>query len=86
MSENKRFEIDLDEEAITNNGEYCLSLYCFQNKGEKDVCYLLNKLNDEIEEIKQENQAIQRKVFKLMDWLETEKGLSKKEIMEWWND
>ena len=60
MNENKRFEIDLDEEAITDNGEYCLSLYCFQDKGEKDVCYLLNKLNDEIEELKKENDGLKK--------------------------
>lgn len=50
----KRFNIDLDEEAITDNGEYCLSLYCFQDKGEKDVCDLLNELAEENEQLKGE--------------------------------
>ena len=31
---------------------YCLSLYCFQDKGEKDVCDLLNELNNENEQLK----------------------------------
>ena len=47
----KRFKIDLDEEAITDNGEYCLSLYCFQDKGEKDVCDLLNNLHEKNQEL-----------------------------------
>lgn len=52
MSE-KRFKIDLDEEAITDNGGYCLSLYCFQDKGERDVCDLLNELNEENEKLRE---------------------------------
>ena len=59
MTEN-RFKIDLDEEAITDNGEYCLSLYCFQDKGEKDVCDLLNELNDENEQLRSENQNLRK--------------------------
>lgn len=38
---------------------------------------LLNGLNDE-------NQAIQKKVFRLIDWLETEKGVSREETKNGW--
>ena len=58
MTENKRFKIDLDEEAITDNGEFCLSLYCFQDKGEKDVCNLLNELAEENEQLKADNNRL----------------------------
>ena len=57
----KRFKIDLDEEAITDNGEFCLSLYCFQDKGEKDVCDLLNELAEENGQLKKENSVFQGK-------------------------
>lgn len=59
----KRFEIDLDEEAITDNGEFCLSLYCFQDKGERDVCDLLNTLNNEIEYFKKRLNDVERELF-----------------------
>lgn len=43
---------------------------------------VINKLNT----LHEENKAIQNKVFKLLDWLETEKGINRNEIKEWWND
>ena len=45
----------------------------------EDVVELLNELYEE-------NKGIQDKIFKLLDWLETKKGVSRKEIKEWWND
>ena len=36
--------------------------------------------------LRKENKGIQDKVFKLIEWLETEKGVNRKEIKEWWND
>ena len=74
----KRFKIDLDEEAITDNGEFCLSLYCFQDKGEKDVCDLLNELAEENKELKAkvddkevavevECEKLMQRVFDLID-------------------
>ena len=66
----KRFKIDLDEEAITDNGEYCLSLYCFQDKGEKDVCDLLNDLNEENEELKQRNNRQAKQLDRLYNLIE----------------
>lgn len=43
-------------------------------------------LEREYDKLKKENQAIQDKVFKLLDWLEKEKEVNREEIKEWWND
>lgn len=45
----------------------------------------LNKQNETIQRLEKENQAIQGKVFKLLDWLEKEKEVNRNEIKEWWN-
>lgn len=97
MTENKRFvkkyidefnpEIDMVEtDVLTIVDEVTSKRYYmdFLDDDEKqrtidDIINNWNELNDE-------NQAIQRKVFKLMDWLETEKGISKEEVKRWWND
>lgn len=91
MTKNKRYTIKSQDDyfAITDN--YSFDKVCIINhirtKLEAEwLCGEINELNDECEELKQENQSIQRKVFKLMDWLETEKGVSRDEIMGWWND
>lgn len=60
------------------------SNYCVWDNNDKpygndEVVELLNELHEE-------NKGIQDKIFKLLDWLETEKGVSRKEIKEWWND
>ena len=77
MSENKQFTFDRDTVAPN------IKLPIVFKEGERlSIGEVLDKLN----ELNDENQAIQRKVFKLMDWLETEKGISREEIKEWWND
>lgn len=75
----KRFKIDLDEEAITDNGEFCLSLYCFQDKGEKDVCDLLNELAEENEQLLKANKELKAKVDdkEIAVEVETEKLMQK---------
>ena len=64
-------DYELDYIADAENSFKKVDLY--------DCCDLLNALHEE-------NKGIQDKVFKLLDWLETEKGMSRKEIKEWWNE
>lgn len=66
------------------------------NQLEEDLDYYKTKcssletgmfnLEREYDKLKKENQAIQDKVFKLLDWLEKEKEVNREEIKEWWND
>lgn len=77
----KRFTITQDFEEhyrqIRDNGHIIMG--CFLEPQAEPIVKLLNDLHEE-------NKGIQDKIFKLLDWLETEKGISRKEIKEWWND
>ena len=76
---NERVTVDFDSESYYLDGEYWES---WDNYGEE----MADKINELLNEVAEENKGIQDKIFKLLDWLETEKGVSRKEIKEWWND
>ena len=66
----KRFT-NHDDTIIDTDGEQLIST--------DEIVAKMNELHEE-------GKGIQDKIFKLLDWLETEKGVSRKEIKEWWND
>lgn len=75
MTDNKRFKQN-GNEILLNNEVWAMA---YAEHSADVITTALNELIDK-------DQAIQRKVWKLIDWLETEKGVSREEIKEWWND
>ena len=58
--------------------------------GEKSICLdeaidTMNALNEENEQLKKENQGIQDKVMRLLDYVELKQCVTRTEIKKWWN-
>ena len=73
------FEDEEKEEILENNHKAVVDRFIDLRDSNIDLKRSNKKL-------RKENKGIQDKVFKLIEWLETEKGVSRKEIKEWWND
>lgn len=70
-----------------NGDDDCFELYESKEDSQK-VVDLLNELADENEQLKKENQGIQDKVMRLLDYVETNESLgliTRREIKKWWN-
>lgn len=50
-----------------------------------EIVEVLNALGDENEQLKQENQGIQEKVMRLLDYVEIKQCVTRTEIKKWWN-
>lgn len=49
------------------------------------LCELLNTFYEENEQLKKENQGIQDKVMRLLDYVELKQCVTRTEIKKWWN-
>ena len=75
MTENKQF-IANGNDIWQGNDVWCTA------GGKHCADVIATALNEAINE----NRAIQKKVFRLINWLEKEKGINMDEIKEWWNE
>ena len=51
----------------------------------QELTDLLNTLSNENEQLKKENQGIQNKVMRLLDYVEVKQCVTRTEIKKWWN-
>lgn len=90
MTENKRFIIDVEElahenaifEYDTNSDDY--DFVCYEDDFD-NILKRMNELSEENEKLKQENQGIQDKVMRLLDYVEIKQCVTRTEIKKWWN-
>ena len=88
MTENKRFQIihlgnpyDFVVKDHNTNRTYGT----FQGDDDSlEEC--LNNIADENDQLKKENEGIQKKVIKLLDFVEVKQCVTRTEIKKWWND
>lgn len=76
----KRYDvIDKEEprgQSVTYMGILCTARTCVTR---------LNRLTEENEQLKKENQGIQDKVMRLLDYVELKQCVTRTEIKKWWN-
>ena len=77
-------EIRQDNEVwCIAGGEHCADVISTA-LNEQEKC--INYLEEQNYRLRDVNHGIERKVFKLLEWLEEAKGIRREEVKEWWND
>lgn len=89
MTENKRFRLGYvcGDFGLIDNEEW-IDLHSMSENSEKNVQIYINKMNElaeENEQLKKENQGIQDKVMRLLDYVELKQCVTRTEIKKWWN-
>lgn len=88
MTENKRYKVKGSDDFFQHIEDTTFT----EDKHEGAIYNIyqvvrrLNEQDEQIQELEEENEGIQNKVWGLIDYLELKHGIDKKEIKEYWNN
>jgi FtsZ-binding cell division protein ZapB len=82
MTENKRFEVIMNE---FDEVEYIMDKVAMEDRDFAEFIDFVEDICKENEQLKQENQGIQDKVMRLLDYVEIKQCVTRTEIKKWWN-